>query len=211
MHFHGLVRTMFLDFKYFVISIWCFCFRCGREGGGASGTLSNYSLLQLQCTHSKVKFKGNPQCSNVRSFVLVIKNNEAVLVIKWSAAPNREQNDLCAKRRLRSAWASTQSGQSSLSDWLKFRSIATHKAHTDSDQTVRMPRLSWVFAAHTCHFVCFVVLRHKCKMSCDVRDPWYAQYDQCLRCSLASKLLKVNRPVWFWCARKSLKTDHVAT
>ena len=53
MHFHGLVRAMFLDFKYFVILIWCyrpFVFVAGGWGGGGggggeSGTLSNYNVL----------------------------------------------------------------------------------------------------------------------------------------------------------------------
>ena len=39
-------------------------------------------FIQLQCSHSKVKFKDNPQCSNVRNFVLEIRKNDAVLVIK---------------------------------------------------------------------------------------------------------------------------------
>ena len=57
---------------------------------------------------------------------------------------------VCAQRRLRSAWASTQSDQSSLSAWRNLRSLATHWAHSeDSDQTVRMPRLIWVFAGRT--------------------------------------------------------------
>ena len=60
MHFHGLVRTMFLDFKYFVM-LSSFCFRCGEwgggrggvgGGGGASGTLSNYNVL-IQKRNSK--------------------------------------------------------------------------------------------------------------------------------------------------------------
>ena len=32
----------------------------------------------------------------------------------------------------------------------------------DSDQTGRMPRLIWVFAGRTCHFVCFVTRRLIC-------------------------------------------------
>ena len=55
-----------------------FCFRCGGGGGGGE---SNWYFIQLQCTHLKVKFKGN-NVQTMRSFVLVIKNNEAVLVIK---------------------------------------------------------------------------------------------------------------------------------
>ena len=48
-----------------------------------------------------------------------------------------QQNDLlCAKRRLRSAWASAQSDQSLLSAWRKLGSLATHWVYSKySDQT----------------------------------------------------------------------------
>ena len=84
---------MFLDLKYSVIFTWCYCIfvfvtAWGRGGGGvaerASGTLSNYN----------VKIKGN-NVQTMRSFVLVTKNNEAVLVIKPSAAPNNKMT--CAQ------------------------------------------------------------------------------------------------------------------
>ena len=53
---------------------------------------------------------------------------------------------LCAQRRLRSAWASAQSDQSSLSAWRTVGSLATRWAHSEgSDQIGRMPRLIWVF------------------------------------------------------------------
>ena len=46
--------------------------------------------------------------------------------------------------------------ESSLSAWRKLGSVATSWAHSeDSDQTGRMPRLIWVFAGRTCHFVGF--------------------------------------------------------
>ena len=54
---------------------------------------------------------------------------------------------VCARRRLRSAWASAQS---SLSAWRKLGSLAAHWAHSeDSDQTGWMARLIWVLAGHT--------------------------------------------------------------
>ena len=68
----------------------------------------------------------------------------------WSTSWQNQQNDLCAQRRLRSALASAQSDQSSLSVWRNLASLATHWAHSeDSDRTRRMPRLIWVFAGHT--------------------------------------------------------------
>ena len=43
---------------------------------------------------------------------------------------------------------------SSLSAWRNLGSWATHWVHSeDSDQTGWMPRLTWVFAGRTCHFL----------------------------------------------------------
>ena len=51
--------------------------------------------------------------------------------------------------------------KSSLSAWRNIGPLTTYWAHSeDSDQTGRMPRLIWVFAGRTCHFVGFVVRRH---------------------------------------------------
>ena len=48
--------------------------------------------------------------------------------------------------------------ESSLSAWRKLGSLAIHWAHSeDSDQRGWMPRLIWVFAGRTCHFVGFVM------------------------------------------------------
>ena len=72
------------------------------------------------------------------------------IIVKWAATWQNQQNGLWLQRRLRSAWASAQSDQSSLSTWRWLGSLATHWAHSeDSDQTGRMPRLIWVFAGST--------------------------------------------------------------
>ena len=87
--FSLISKTYVLRFQIFChidLGLPSFCFRCGRGGwdggcvGGGMGGIWNF--IQLQCTPSKVKFKGNPHCSNVRHFVLVIKNDDAVLVIQ---------------------------------------------------------------------------------------------------------------------------------
>ena len=76
---------------------------------------------------------------------------------KW-AALTKPTKWLCAQRRLRSAWASAQSGQSSLSaQWVAKDPSFLHADSDDSVQTGRMPRLIWVFAGRTCHFVGFVM------------------------------------------------------
>ena len=54
---------------------------------------------------------------------------------------------MCAQRRLRSAWASAQSDQSSLCAlWVAKDPRVLHADSEDSDPTGRMPRLIWVFA-----------------------------------------------------------------
>ena len=60
---------------------------------------------------------------------------------KWHVCPAKTQISL----GIRPVWS-----KSSLSAWRKLGSLATHLAHSgDSDQTRRMPRLSWVFAGRT--------------------------------------------------------------
>ena len=57
---------------------------------------------------------------------------------------------VCAQRRLRSAWASAQSDQSSLcAQWVAKDPSFLHTDSEDSDQTGRMTRLIWVFAGRT--------------------------------------------------------------
>ena len=47
-------------------------------------------------------------------FVSLTNQVRTLYFIIWAAAWQNPQNDLCAQRRLKSAWASTQSDQSSL-------------------------------------------------------------------------------------------------
>ena len=83
---------------------------------------------------------------------------DSAAMYTWAAAWQNQQNGHCAQRRHRSAWASVQSDQSSLSTWRNIASSPTNWAHCeDSDQTVRMSRLIWVFAGRKGHFVGFVM------------------------------------------------------
>ena len=67
---------------------------------------------------------------------------------------------LCAQGRLRSAWVSAQSDQSSLcAQWVAKDPGFLNADSEDSDQTGRMPRLIWVFSGRTCHFAGFVMRR----------------------------------------------------
>ena len=73
----------------------------------------------------------------------------------WAVARQNKQTDMCPKRRLRSAWASTQSDQSLSS--LHEENLGP-KLPAKTDQTGPMPKLIWIFAGRTCHFVGSVVL-----------------------------------------------------
>ena len=90
-----------------------------------------------------------------------VKLSEIMIrAMTWQNQPN----GFCAQRRPRSAWASAQSDQSSLSAWRKLESSAIHWAHSeDSDQTGWMPRLIWVFAGHT-----LILLVLSCCSSCKI-------------------------------------------
>ena len=69
------------------------------------------------------------------------------------------KNDLCAQRRLGSAWALALESDQGL---MIAKDISCPHVDTeDSDRTGRMPRLIWVFAGCTCHFVGLVVRRLK--------------------------------------------------
>ena len=68
---------------------------------------------------------------------------------KWPVHPAKTQISL----GVRPVWS-----VSLLSAWRNNGSSATHWAHCeDSNQTGRTPRLIWVFAGRTCHFVGFVM------------------------------------------------------
>ena len=73
----------------------------------------------------------------------------------WSLGGRGRRWRVVCKRYHYPVWS-----ESLLSAWRKLGSLATHlSASEDSDQTGRMPRLIWVFAGRTCHFVGFVMRR----------------------------------------------------
>ena len=72
---------------------------------------------------------------------------------------------LCAQRRLRSAWESAQSDQSSLCAQRVVKDPSfLHTNSEDSDQIGRMPRLIWVFAGHT--LILFVLSSRRSYTEC---------------------------------------------
>ena len=78
---------------------------------------------------------------------------------KWAAALQNQINDFCAQRRLRSAWASAKSGQSSLFAWRKL----DPQLHVPIERIGKtLIQKTWVFAGRTDHFVGFVIRWLKC-------------------------------------------------
>ena len=109
------------------------------------------SSVEKSTYHMAEQRRPRRDCVDARAFA--VRTNSI-----WTATWQNQQNDLCAQRRLWSAWKSAQSDQSLHCP--HEGTLSTHWAHSeDSDQTGRMPRLIWVFAGRTCHFVSFVMWR----------------------------------------------------
>ena len=60
---------------------------------------------------------------------------------------------------IRPVGSESWSESSMCAQWVAKDPSFLHADSEDSDQTGRMPRLIWVFAGRTCHFVCFVMRR----------------------------------------------------
>ena len=78
----------------------------------------------------------------------------SLLVLFLLEPPHDKTNKMTA----RPVWS-----ESSLcAQWVAKKLRFLHADSEDSDQTMRMPRLIWVFAGRTCHFVGFVMRRLVC-------------------------------------------------
>ena len=81
-------------------------------------------------------------------------NHHTTKTTKWYVCPAETQISL----GIHPVWS-----ESLLFAWRKLGSLATHWAHSeDPNQTGQMPRLIWIFAGRTFHFVVFVMRQLKC-------------------------------------------------
>ena len=82
--------------------------------------------------------------------------------------------------------------ESSLSAWRNLWSLATYWAllSKDSDQNGQMPRLVWVFAGRTCHFVGFVMRWLTCTLL------WWLQKQQRITCIQFIKTVGEKDGMW---------------
>ena len=90
------------------------------------------------------------RCTNLSIQCLVFyMSHRTTKPIKWPVRPAKTQFSL----GIRPVWS-----ESSLcAQWVANDSMFLHADSEDSDQTGRMPRVIWVFAGRTSHFVGFVV------------------------------------------------------
>ena len=112
--------------------------------------------------------------------------------IKWHVRPAKTQISL----GICPVWS-----ESLLSAWRNVGSLATHWVHSeDSDQTGRTPRLIWVFAGRTCHFVGFAMRRLNLLLLCFVMISgsvivarlWELAAQQRLHCKVLLLIIYIN-------------------
>ena len=78
------------------------------------------------------------------------KNADQYYESRISCSMTKSTISLCAQPRLRSAWTSAQSDQSSLcAQWVAKDPNFLHEDSEDYDQTGQMPMLNRVFAGRT--------------------------------------------------------------
>ena len=85
-----------------------------------------------------------------------------ILTVRWQWLMERNPRDKTNKMICLPSEDSDQPGHQSLRSAMKTvaeEPMFLHVDSKDSDQTGRMPRLIWVFAGRTCHFVGFVMRR----------------------------------------------------
>ena len=97
---------------------WWILLRLGRCPGWSESLLF---LLVLSCSGSYMH--------------LLFNEMKGLSDQIWAVTWQTQQNGMCAQQKLRSAWASAQSDQSSLSAWRKLESLVTHWAHREDSKT----------------------------------------------------------------------------
>ena len=89
------------------------------------------------------------------------------LLLIWAAPGQNQQNDICAQRRLRSAWATAQSDQGLLSSWRSLRPLAILRVHSedwlDWADAQADPSLRWAHRPYCwfCHAAARIYIKAK--------------------------------------------------
>ena len=110
-----------------------------------------WTLIRTQCLIWSTLF-----AKVLRSLALIDQMSHLVTKpTKWSVCLAKTQINLGTRQ----VWSKS----SLCTQWVAKDPSFLHVDSEDSDQTVRMPRLIWVFAGRSCQFVGFVMRRLKCQ------------------------------------------------
>ena len=145
---------------YFIVGNVCwlvFCFQLLLDAHyGCQSSVKNIRIMHVQtktCSETeRTKLAWKLKMSNNYS-LKSSRNNRNQMNAQLSRDMTKPTKWVCTQRRLRSAWASAQTDQSSLcAHWVAKDPSFLHVDGEDSDQTGRMPRLIWVLARCTVIF-----------------------------------------------------------
>ena len=119
-------------------------------------------------------------CHVAAHMLLIYDNYVSTLTHIRATSWKNQQNDICAQRRLGS---------------IDLRFL--HAGSEASEQTGRMPRLIWVFALRTDHFVGFVVLWLICLVDSSIFANWTSpfSFSRCLLLFYFLFLILIEIPV----------------
>ena len=130
---------------------------CGKRHSSFSWQNIQKGLRSLSRLETRVQIT---VCSNSFSLIRVFH------IIMFLSAPYEPPHDKTNKMTVRPAKTQISLGirpvwsESSLcTQWVAKNPSFLHADSEDSDQTGQMPRLIWVFAGRTCHYVGFVTRR----------------------------------------------------
>ena len=139
----------------------------------------------------------------MRSLIWVLAGSTNFIggfIVRWliygAATWENVPSEICVKQRQLSLRIQAVWSVSSLSSWRNFTCLAIQNTpKKDSDQTVRIRRLIWVFATCTCPKVRFLTLRFSCR-----RRYNYTRRKLCIVFSTRNRCLKPSLRFLFFCA-----------
>ena len=136
---HPASQASTMKYKTLIILIFCFLSKC-------------YHFLALLHLPDALSHVGDiSHAKPLTIFILIWNELQHDKTNKMTCAPSEDSDQPGHFRCLH---------EEAMGPWLPIK-------HTeDSDQTEWMPRLIWVIAGCTCHFVCFVMCRLKLHQHC---------------------------------------------
>ena len=116
----------------------------------------NRTNLILACCYNSfktIKLHSNREHFG-RHFTFSLKRH---IYIIWARARQNQQNDLCPQRRLRSAWESTESDQSSLCTSYRQQRLWSDWVDAQDDWSLRWAHMSFCWIGHAAAHLIFLM------------------------------------------------------